>query len=484
MRVLEHLEPKEVFYFFEEICKIPHGSGNLDAISSYLENFAEERNLFHIRDASNNVIIIKEATSGYEMAEPIMLQGHMDMVAVKKNGCDIDLEKDPLRLKVDGDFVYAQDTSLGGDDGIAVAYMLAILDSDKIAHPRIEAVITTDEEVGMNGATAIDLSMLKAKRMLNIDSEEEGILLTSCAGGIRVDCHLPIKEVPEQPDMAYMEITVGGLLGGHSGTEIDKGHGNAIKLLGITLKQTLEKYAIHIAQINGGEKDNAIPREASATVCIKQEKSKDFMEEIARIESELKNEYKSKEKDLCIKIQPLTSYKFPIFDVESTRRIIDFLVLLPNGVMAMSADIAGLVETSLNAGILKQAENEVILSSSIRSAIESAKHKIVLQVETLTKLFGGYVETHGDYPGWQFEPDSKLRASMIQIYRELFGKEAQIQALHAGLECGIMAAKIPGLDCVSFGPNIYDIHTTEERLSISSTYRMWNYLLEILKQKQ
>lgn len=484
MRVLEHLEPKEVFYFFEEICKIPHGSGNLDAISSYLENFAKERNLFYIRDASNNVIMIKEATSGYEMVEPIMLQGHMDMVAVKKNGCDIDLEKDPLRLKVDGDFVYAQDTSLGGDDGIAVAYILAILDSDKIAHPRIEAVITTDEEVGMNGATAIDLSMLKAKRMLNIDSEEEGILLTSCAGGVRVDCHLPIKEIPQQPDMAYMEITVGGLLGGHSGTEIDKGHGNAIKLLGIILKQALEKYTFHIAQINGGEKDNAIPRDASATICIKQEKSKDFIEEIARIESELKNEYKSKEKNLYIKVQPLTSYQFPTFDAESTRRTIDFLVLLPNGVMAMSADITGLVETSLNAGILKQAENEVILSSSIRSAIESAKHKIVLQVETLTKLFGGYVETHGDYPGWQFKPDSKLRASMVQIYRELFGKEAQIQALHAGLECGIMAAKISGLDCVSFGPNIYDIHTTEERLSISSTYRTWNYLLEILKQKQ
>lgn len=483
MRVLEHLEPKEVFYFFEEICKIPHGSGNLDAISSYLENFAKERNLFHIRDASNNVIIIKEATSGYETVEPIMLQGHMDMVAVKKNGCGIDLEKDPLRLNVEGDFVYAQDTSLGGDDGIAVAYILAILDSDKIAHPRIEAVITTDEEVGMNGATAIDLSMLKAKRMLNIDSEEEGILLTSCAGGVRVDCHLPIKQIPEQPDMAYMEITVGGLLGGHSGTEIDKGHGNAIKLLGITLKQALEKYTFHIAQISGGEKDNAIPREASATIGIKQEKSKEFMEEIARIEAELKNEYQSKEKDLYVKAQPLASYKFPIFDVGSTRRTVDFLVLLPNGVMAMSADIAGLVETSLNAGILKQAENEVILSSAIRSAIESAKHKIALQVETLTKLFGGYVETHGDYPGWQFEPDSKLRASMVQLYRELFGKEAQIQALHAGLECGIMAAKISGLDCVSFGPNIYDIHTTEERLSISSTYRMWNYLLEILKQK-
>lgn len=483
MRVLENLEPKKVFYYFEEICNIPHGSGNLDKISSYLAGFAKDRGLFHIRDASSNVIIVKEASAGYEDVAPIMLQGHMDMVAVKRNDCDIDLEKDPLQLKVDGDFVYAQGTSLGGDDGIAVAYILALLDADDIAHPRIEAVITTDEETGMEGATAIDLSMLKAKRMLNIDSEEEGILLTSCAGGMRTDCHIPIQTVHSEAGEC-LEVTVGGLLGGHSGTEINKERNNAIKLLGLTLKQAQKKIPFQLVEIGGGEKDNAIPREAHAVVCLAKGEKYNFIKELERIEREEKNENQSKEKNLYIKVSKADiSGKTMIFDDYSTVRVLSFLTLLPNGVMAMSADIDGLVETSLNVGVLKTCENEVVASTAIRSAIETAKHKINLQVDTLTKLLGGYTQTHGEYPGWQFDPDSKLRADMVRIYKEMFGKDVQVQALHAGLECGIMIAKIPGLDCVSCGPDIYDIHTAKERLSISSTARMWDYLLAILQQK-
>lgn len=482
MRVLGHLEPKKVFYYFEEICKIPHGSGNLDGISSYLAQFAKDRGLFHIRDASNNVIIVKEASAGYESVLPIILQGHMDMVAVKKKDCDIDLEKDPLRLKVDGDYVYAEGTSLGGDDGIAVAYILAILDSEDIEHPRIEAVITTDEEVGMEGATAIDLSMLQAKRMLNIDSEEEGILLTSCAGGMRMDCHIPVKKEPCQ-DGAFLRVSVSGLQGGHSGTEINKEHANAIKLLGITLHQLRKKIPFRLADIGGGEKDNAIPREAAAVVCLAKEHKESFIAELQRIAAEEKNEKKSKEKHLCIRAEEIRQDATDVFSDESTNKILSFLVLLPNGVMAMSADIDGLVETSLNVGILKTCDREVIASSAIRSAIETAKHKVGLQLETLTGIFGGYTETHGAYPGWQFDPDSKLRADMVRIYREMFDKDVQVEALHAGLECGIMISKIAGLDCVSFGPDIHDIHTTEERLSISSAARMWAYLLAILKQK-
>ncbi len=482
MRVLENLEPKKVFYYFEEICSIPHGSGNLDGISSYLARFAQDRGLFHVRDASNNVIIVKEASAGYESVPPIILQGHMDMVAVKKNDCDIDLEKDPLRLNVEGDLIRAEGTSLGGDDGIAVAYILAILDSEDIMHPRIEAVLTTDEEVGMEGATAIDLSMLRAKRMLNIDSEEEGILLTSCAGGMRTDCHIPVTRETDQGGI-FLKVSVGGLLGGHSGTEIDKEHSNAIKLLGITLQQIHSKIPFRLADINGGEKDNAIPREASAVVCIAKDNRNDFIEELKRIETEEKNEKKSKEKHLCIKAEEAECSAESVMDNNSTDRVLAFLVLLPNGVQAMSADIEGLVETSLNVGILRTCDSEVIASSAIRSAIETAKHKVNLQLQTLTKTFGGYTETHGEYPGWQFDPESKLRSDMVRIYRELFGKEVRVEALHAGLECGIMISKIPGLDCVSFGPDIFDIHTTEERLSISSTARMWDYLLEILKSR-
>lgn len=481
MSVLENLEPKKVFHYFEELCGIPHGSGNLDGISSYLARFAADRGLFHIRDAGNNVIIVKEASAGYESAEPVILQGHMDMVAVKTSDCDIDLEKDPLRLKTDGDFIYAEGTSLGGDDGIAVAYILAILDSDDIAHPRIEAVITTDEETGMEGATAIDLSMLKAKRMLNIDSEEEGILLTSCAGGMRTDCHIPVK-TEENADGSFVEISVGGLSGGHSGTEIHKGRVNAIKLLGITLWQLMKKVPFRLAEIHGGEKDNAIPRGAGAVICVDASEKDALFAEISRIERAEKSENRSREKDLFIRASAADSQGGRVFDRDSTDRVLSFLTLLPNGVTAMSADMDGLVETSLNVGILRTNDREVVASSAIRSAVETAKHKVNLQVETLAKVFGGYAETHGAYPGWQFNPDSKLRADMVRVYKQMFGKDVKVEALHAGLECGIMVSKIPGLDCVSFGPDIFDIHTTEERLSISSASRMWDYLLAVLGQ--
>ncbi len=485
MRVLENLEPMKVFSYFEDICKIPHGSGNLDGISSYLEQFAKERGLFYIRDSSNNVIIVKEASCDYEAEPPIILQGHMDMVAVKDSDCKINLEEDPLELKVEGDFVYAEGTSLGGDDGIAVDYILALLDSDTISHPRIEAVITTDEEVGMEGATAIDLSMLKAKRMLNIDSEEEGILLTSCAGGVRTDSHIPVqREWKDEKEGSFIEVIVGGLKGGHSGTEIHKERGNAIKIMGIGLQQILENMPLQIAELAGGEKDNAIPREAKAVLFVPEGMEELFFKEILQIETEIKNENSSKEKDLFIKVRKTSITEKSVLNLESTSNVLSFLVLLPNGVMAMSADIHGLVETSLNVGVLRLEEKELVASCAIRSAIESAKDKIKLQVETLTKMLGGYVETFGSYPGWQFDPNSKLRASMIQIYKEMFGKDVKIEALHAGLECGIMISKIPGLDCVSFGPNIYDIHTTQERLSISSTKRMWDYLLAILKYKE
>lgn len=481
MQVLKDLQPLKVFQYFEEICNIPHGSTNLDGISSYLEQFAKEHGLFHIRDYANNIIMVKEATKGYEAVEPIILQSHMDMVAVKKPDCDIDLEKDPLRLRVDGDFVYAEGTSLGGDDGIAVAYILAIMDSDDIAHPRIEAVITTDEEIGMEGATAIDLSMLKAKRMMNIDSEEEGILLTSCAGGARIDCNIPI--VREDKEGIFYQIKIGGLLGGHSGVEINKERGNAIKLLGRVLHMISKEIPIQIADLSGGEKDNAIPREAEAVILIGEGQETRFNELVHEIEHIFKNENITKEKTLFVTAIRIGNETKSVLNQEATNRVTDFLMVLPNGIMAMSVDIAGLVETSLNVGILKLEKEVMIASSAVRSSIESAKKYLMNQVEVVAGFAGGTVSIHGEYPGWQYNPDSKLRATMVTVYKEMFGEEPEVEAIHAGLECGIMISKIPGLDCVSFGPNMYDIHTTEERLSISSTERMWNYILEILKRK-
>lgn len=481
MRVLENLQPEKVFYYFEEICNIPHGSRNLDAISSYLEKFARDRELYVIRDEYNNIIIVKDATPGYEEVDPIILQGHMDMVAVKKSDCDIDMEKDPLRLKIEGDYIYAEGTSLGGDDGVAVAYILAVLDDDSIQHPRIEAVITTDEEIGMEGAVGIDLSMLKSTRMLNIDSEEEGILLTSCAGGARVDCNIPV--IRESREGSYFQIEVGGLTGGHSGTEINKGHANAIKLVGRVLKMVQNIINIQIAELTGGEKDNAIPRGAQAVVYVPDGMEKAFEEEIEQINAIIKNENISKETDLyiCSKRQPIGIKN--VLDIQSTNRVVDFLELLPNGVISMSADIEGLVETSLNVGVLRLEQDKLVSYSAVRSSIESAKRHIMSLLKTLTELSGGTVSSYGEYPGWQYKKDSRLRETMVETYKEMFGQDVKVEAIHAGLECGIMISKLPGLDCVSFGPNIYNIHTTEEKLSISSTKRMWEYLLAVLKKK-
>ena len=266
MSILGHLEPTNVFHFFEEICNIPHGSGNIDKISDYLVDFAKERNLEYYQDDIKNVIIIKEATPGYENKEPIMLQGHMDMVAVKKPGSPIDMTTEGLQLAVDGDYVFAKDTSLGGDDGIAVAYELAILDANNISHPRVECIFTVDEEVGLNGAAAIDLSVCKAKRMLNLDSEEEGIFLTGCAGGMRVDCKLPVKR--ETVVGALCEVFIGGLTGGHSGAEIHKGRANSNSLMGRFLVHAGKKVAMNIVDMEGGLADNAIPRETKMKVVV------------------------------------------------------------------------------------------------------------------------------------------------------------------------------------------------------------------------
>jgi dipeptidase D len=481
MRILDNIEPKKVFNYFEDICSIPHGSGNLDKISSYLEEFAKSRKLFCIRDSANNIIILKEASRGYEDREPIILQGHMDMVAVKTKECDIDLETEGLRIKTDGDYVYAEGTSLGGDDGIAVAYILAILASDDIKHPAIEAVITTEEETGMDGARAIDLSMLKSKRMLNIDSEEEGVLLTSCAGGMKTDCHVPVCKVNDMGGILY-NIEVGGLLGGHSGTEIDKGRVNAIKLLADILLQLRGKISYNIVSIRGGEKDNAIPNKSLAVIRIDDDKNNVFLSEVEKIRKNEIDENKSRENTLFINVSKNENNSGTCFDELSTKNVVDFLAIIPNGVMTMSADIGGLVETSLNVGVLECNDFEIITSSAIRSSVENEKQKLNKKLEILAERFGGYTQTHGEYPGWAYNPNSKLRNDMVRIYKEMFGKNIKVEAIHAGLECGIMISKIPNLDCVSFGPDIFDIHTVDEKLSISSTQRTWNYLLKILEQ--
>lgn len=482
MRVLESLEPAKVFYFFEEICQIPHGSGNVGAISDYLKKFAEERNLEVYQDQIKNIVIMKEASEGYEEEPAVIIQGHMDMVAVHKPELDIDMTKEPLKLRVDGDKVYAEGTSLGGDDGIAVAYALAILDDDTIRHPRLEVVITVDEETGMEGAREIDLSMLKGSRLLNLDSEEEGIFLTSCAGGARVDCKLPAT-FTQMKGVEY-ELVLGGLLGGHSGVEIHKERGNANKLTGRFLWNLyLEEVNAGLISAQGGLADNAIPRETKCSILVAPEQTDNFEALVASFEKEVKAELATKDPGFCITVKKcVNTCKMAICNNDFAVTAA-FLNSLPNGVQAMSADMEGLVETSLNLGILKVNEDGVEASFSVRSSIESSKKALIEKLMAVVVLAGGEAEVDGDYPGWSYRVNSPLRDKMIALYKEMYGSQPKVEAIHAGLECGLLASKIKDLDCVSFGPDMSNIHTTEETLSISSTRRVWQYLITLLERK-
>ncbi len=481
MGVLSNLEPQNVFHFFEEITKIPHGSGNVGQISDYLVKFARDRGLYCIQDELKNIIIIKEAVPGYEDEPTVILQGHMDMVAVKKPDCDIDMAKEGLRIAVRGDEIYAEGTSLGGDDGIAVAYALALLDSDTIKHPRLEVIVTVDEEVGMDGARGIDLSMLTGNRMVNLDSEDEGIFLTSCAGGARVKGKLPLSEAQRQG--VAVEVTVGGLLGGHSGGEIHKERGNSNCLMGRLLYRLAETFDIGISRLQGGLADNAIPRETKAVLVVEERDKEAILDMVKTVEGEIRAELSSKDPGAFLAAGEGRPGSWLCTTAEDTAKAAAWLIALPNGVQAMSADMHGLVETSLNLGILSYEDGSLLADFSVRSSVESAKQALIDRLCAVIGLAGGSFSVSGDYPGWKYRKDSPLREKMTALYEKMYGKAPKVEAIHAGLECGILGSKIADLDCVSMGPDMKDIHTTEETLSISSTGRVWEFLVRLLEEK-
>lgn len=481
MGVLEELKPANVWKFFEDLCGIPHGSYNEKGVSDYCVSFAKSRGLEVYQDEAWNVVIIKEASAGYEDVRPLILQGHLDMVCEKKADCDIDFEKDGLRLAVDGDFVRAEGTTLGGDDGIAIAYALAILDDDSIPHPRLEAVFTTCEEVGMDGAAALDVSVLKGNTVLNMDSEEEGILLVGCAGGCSTELTLPVQREKKQGISG--EIVIGGLLGGHSGTEIDKGRGNANKLLSHVLGEFGKSVDYALISVSGGLKDNAIPRESRARLLLQEKDVEKAKEVCASIDKELKKAYASTDPGVTaeLRIGELTEEEALIENSKAGAE--GLLDELPNGIISMSRDIPGLVQTSLNLGILDTDRESMKLRFAVRSSVSTEKEELMETLHRITKTYGGTMATNGDYPAWEYRKDSALREDCVRIYEELFGAKPKVEAIHAGLECGLLASKIPNLDCVSMGPDILDIHTTEEHMSISSVERMWRYIVEIIKTK-
>lgn len=466
--VLSGLRPKRVFQIFEDICSIPHGSGNTKQISDYCVNFAKKLGLYVLSDELNNVIIKKPASLGYENCEPVVLQGHLDMVCEKEADCDFDFSIDAIKLKVSGDYVSACTTTLGGDDGIAVAIILAILEDSMLKTPPLEAIFTTDEETGMYGAAGLDTSGITAKRFINIDSEDEGVFTVGCAGGTRADISLPLKS-EAYSGKAY-KVEISGLIGGHSGTEINKGRLNANKVLAGFLKK-LGKGTL-ISEISGGSKDNAIPVNACCVVCSNAD--------IFKLAKEYENESRSPEdNNLTITV---SNAKCKIaFSRESSKQIIDILSELPSGVVSMSRDIDGLVETSLNLGIIKIQDKAFHISLSVRSSKSAEKKKIIKRLEEISKKHNADFSTYGDYPAWEYRKNSPLRDKMIEVFKYMYGSQPKIEVIHAGLECGLFAEKIKDIDAVSIGPDLFDIHTPRERLSISSVERTYNYICNVLE---
>ncbi len=477
MAVLDKLEPRSVFKYFEQMCSIPHGSGNTKAVSDWIVDFAINNNLKYYQDELNNVVIYKDATAGYENTEPVILQGHMDMVCEKAPDCDKDMSKDGLDLIVEGDTIFAKGTTLGGDNGFAVAMAMAILADDSIPHPPIEAVFTVDEEIGLIGAGGLDVSILKSKRMLNLDIEDEGMFTVSCAGGNVTECVLPVART--EFNGCSVTITINGLLGGHSGVEIHKGRANSNALMGRLLSKLSKKVDLRIISVNGGLKDNAIPRETIAEIITDNVQMViDACNEMCNL---IKKEYLTPDPGIAFTAVTSAQSGLPL-DKTSTDNLISMLICTPNGVQEMSPDIEGLVQTSLNMGVLKTEDNKVTASFCVRSSIASQKEMLSDKLTVFMNTLGGVATVSGDYPGWAYRKDSKLRELMVEVFTEQYGYAPKVEAIHAGLECGMFSGKIPELDCIAFGPEIKDIHTYSETAYISSVQRVWNMVLEVLKR--
>lgn len=480
MKNINELRPEKVFEFFRQISEIPHGSGNTDQIAQYCLNFAKERNLKAIKDFGGNVIIYADGTDGYENSEPVIIQGHLDMVCEKTPECTKDMEKEGLTLCTDGVYLWAEGTTLGGDDGIAIAYILALLDSDDIPHPPIEAVITRDEETGMYGAADFEAHLVKGKKILNIDSEEEGVLTVSCAGGITAHCEIPYEVSATEIKFAY-EISVGGLMGGHSGADIHKNRRNASKVLGQLLGRLHDDVDFLVSGIEGGGKTNVIPQAAMAIIGCNSDCSTDIAKIVDDFGKDFSIQNAENEPNAMFTVKNVPA-DCDYADETGTRLILEFLAGAPDGIQSMSAEMEGIVQTSLNLGILKIGNGKISADFLIRSNSADEKNLTAKKVTDFTDNLGGTTELGSDYPAWEYRDNSPLRDTMTAVYRDMYGKEPVVTAIHAGLECGIFSEKIEDADIVSFGPDNENIHTPNERLNVASAERCWEYLKEVLKR--
>lgn len=477
MQDLYSLEPKEVMKWFLELEKIPRESGNEKAVSDYLMNFAKERGFKAFQDQENNVIIHKPGTAGYENSDAVIIQGHMDMVCEKAPDSTHNFLTDPIEVYVDGDLLRAKGTTLGADDGVAVAIAMAILDSNDIPHPPIEALITTSEETGMGGAMAVTGEHLSGKTLLNIDSEVEGEFLVSCAGGGNVITAFDIEREDFRGDA--LSVKISGYKGGHSGIEIIKQRGNAIKHLGRLLYALDCQEGMNIVSISGGAKHNAIALKAEAIIAVSNlEKSEEILKRVA---NELMGELQVSDPEAKIEIRKAETTA-RMFTRNVSSNLVKALFLLPHGVQERSLNIEGLVQTSVNIGILAEKEGKIEVTNCVRGSVHSSMHDLMDRIMLIAEICGGHAWVKNEYPAWQYEADSKVREKAVKVWKELTGEEAKINAIHAGLECGLLKGVLPDCDMISYGPNLDAVHTFHESMSISSLGKIWNFTKALLKE--
>ncbi|MEG0050938.1 MAG: aminoacyl-histidine dipeptidase [Terrisporobacter sp.] len=475
--VLKELNPTLVFKYFEEISQVPRGSGDEERISEFLVNFGKELNLEVIKDEHLNVIIKKPATAGYENCPGVILQGHMDMVCEKNKDVDHDFENDPLKLRIVDEMIYASGTTLGADNGIAVAMSMAVLASNDLVHPALEVLITSNEEAGMTGANGLDASLLKGKYIINLDSEEEGFLLVSCAGGNRSYVTLPLTYKTLEDNTQSFIIEIRGLLGGHSGMDIVKQRANSNVAMGRILN--LLDVDFDLVEVNGGSKNNAIPRECEAVVAVNKNQAEALKANITKLEEILKNEFKTTDSGLEVVVSETTADK-AITD-ECKSKAILLLNFIPNGIQTVSKDIEGLVESSSNLGIVKTENDIMSFESAVRSSVATLRENLNNKTKMLCDTVGATFENTDGYPAWEYAKDSKLEGLCIDVYEKLIGEKPVITAIHAGLECGLLLDKMPSCEAISMGPNMFEVHTPNEHLSIPSVKNVYEFLLLVLK---
>ncbi len=478
MSVLNNLEPKAVFEYFEEISAVPRGSGDTSKIADFCMEFAKKNHLEAVRDSADNVVIFKPASKGYENSEPIILQGHLDMVCQKTEGNPKDFSKDGIDLLIEDGFIKADGTTLGADNGIAAAMIMAILADNTLCHPQIEAVFTSDEEIGMIGAGKLDFGLLSAKRMINLDSEELDVLTVSCAGGADLSTRLSVNR--KETLGTKVIITLKGLKSGHSGVDINKYRVNADILAGRLLNHLSLLANFSLISIKGGDKANVIPNQCVIELCAYSPLNlKEIAEDYLIL---IKDEISAKESSFAFDIDICETKSFSVLDESSLKKLIYILNCVPNGVLDMSAEIEGLVETSLNLGILKTEADSVIFGQALRSNKSSSLKYLEEKLKCFFSVLPAETKASGHYPPWEFKENSSLQALYKNVYRELTGREIKVEAIHAGLECGVFASNIKDFDCIAIGPQLFDVHTVKERLDIQSVAVIYEILLKTLAE--